>query len=64
MIYAAVVESADTLAWGASDCKIVQVQVLSAAPNAHNPNHIFPVGDGFGFVLSIEYPNFNRKNKK
>ena len=29
----------------------VRVQVPSPAPNAHNPNHIVPIGDGFGFVL-------------
>jgi len=33
------------------------------APNAHNPNlpAYFTVGDAFGFVLYIEYPNFNSK---
>ncbi|MDR0314686.1 MAG: hypothetical protein LBH71_01885 [Oscillospiraceae bacterium] len=29
----------------------MQVQVLLSAPNAQNPNHIFPVGEGFGFVF-------------
>ena len=33
----------------------VEVQVLLAAPNVHNPNHspIKAVGEGFGFVLYL-----------
>ena len=38
----------------------VQVQVLSPAPNGINPNFSL-VGDGFGFIVFVEYPNFNSK---
>ena len=33
--------------------------------NAHNPNlpTIIPIGEGFGFVLYFDYPNFNSKRK-
>ena len=29
----------------------VPVRVRSPAPNQYNPNQVFPVGDGFGFVV-------------
>ena len=29
----------------------VPVRVRSPAPNQYNPNQIFPVGDGFGFIV-------------
>jgi hypothetical protein len=32
----------------------VRVQVPPRAPNQQNPNQIFPVGDGFGFVVYFE----------
>ena len=38
----------------------VGVQVPSAAPNSKNPN-LVPIGNGFGFLVYIEYPNFNNK---
>ena len=38
----------------------VKVQVLSGAPNSRNPN-LVPIGNGFGFLVYIEYPNFNSK---
>ena len=38
----------------------VQVQVLSGAPNSRNPN-LVPIGEGFGFLLYLDYPNFNSK---
>ena len=38
--YAGVAESADALASGASDRKVVGVQVPSPAPNSNNPNTI------------------------
>ena len=40
----------------------VQVQVLSGAPNSKNPN-LVPIGEGFGFLLYLDYPNFNSKLK-
>lgn len=49
MLYADVVELADTLDLGSS-ASGMQVQVLSSAPNAHNPN-IHYIGESFGFVL-------------
>ena len=53
-------ESADALASGASPRKGVEVQVLLSAPNGINPNLVL-VGDGFGFTVLFEYPNFNSK---
>ena len=41
----------------------VKVQVLSGAPNSRNPN-LVPIGNGFGFLIYLEYPNFNCKSKK
>ena len=40
----------------------VQVRVLLSAPNSTNPN-TKPVGEGFGFVVYFDYPNFNLKKK-
>ena len=40
----------------------VQVQVLLPAPNSTNPNPK-PIGEGFEFVIFIDYPNFNSKRK-
>ena len=42
----------------------VQVQVLLSAPNQKNPNQIFPIGKGFGFLLCFEYTTFNGKFEK
>ena len=52
-------ELADALDLGSS-VNDVGVQVPSAAPNDYNPN-LIPIGDGFGFVVFIDYPNFNKK---
>ena len=38
----------------------VGVQVPSGAPNSRNPN-LVPIGEGFGFLLYLDYPNFNSK---
>ena len=46
-------ELADALDSGSSGRKIVQVQVLSPAPNQYNPN-LFPIGDGFGLLLFFD----------
>lgn len=32
----------------------VQVRVLLAAPDRHDPNRIFPVGDGFGLFVCFK----------
>ena len=32
----------------------VWVRVPPPAPNQYNPNQIFPVGDGFGFIVFFE----------
>ncbi len=37
----------------------MKVQVLSGAPNSKNPNPI-PIGEGFGFLLYLDYPNLNQ----
>ena len=56
-------ELADALASGASRGNPVQVQVLLSAPNSRNPN-LVPIGEGFGFLLYLDYPNFNSKLEK
>ncbi len=56
-------ESADALASGASRGNSVEVQVLLSAPNSRNPN-LVPIGEGFGFLLYLDYPNFNSKLEK
>ena len=60
--YAPVAELADALDLGSSVLD-VKVQVLSGAPNSRNPN-LVPVGEGFGFLLYLDYPNFNSKLEK
>ena len=57
--HAPVAELADALDLGSSDY-IVGVQVPSSAPNSRNPN-LVPIGEGFGFLLYLDYPNFNNK---
>ena len=56
-------ELADALDSGSSEGSFMQVQVLLPAPNSTNPNPK-PIGEGFGFVIFIDYPNFNAKHKK
>ena len=60
--YAPVVELADAPDLG-SGVPDVKVQVLSGAPNSKNSN-LVPVGNGFGFLIYLDYPNFNSKSKK
>ena len=60
--YAPVAELADALDLGSS-VPDVKVQVLSGAPNSRNPN-LVPIGEGFGFLLYLDYPNFNSKLEK
>ena len=55
-------ELADALDSGSSEGNFMQVQVLLPAPNGINPN-LVPIGNGFGFVIFIDYPNFNSKRK-
>ena len=54
-------ELADVTDSKSVDGDIVWVRVPPPAPNGINPN-LFIVGDGFGFILFCEYPNFNSKN--
>ena len=60
--YAPVAELADAPDLG-SGVLDVKVQVLSGAPNSRNPN-LVPIGEGFGFLLYLDYPNFNSKLEK
>ena len=53
-------ELADALDSGSSARKSIGVQVSSPAPNSRNPN-LVPIGEGFGFLLYLDYPNFNSK---
>ena len=53
-------ESADALDSGSSESNFMEVQVLLSAPNSRNPN-LVPIGEGFGFLLYLDYPNFNSK---
>ena len=53
-------ELADAYGSGPYECKFMQVQVLLPAPNGINPNFSL-VGEGFGFIVYVEYPNFNSK---
>ena len=57
--HAPVAELADALDLGSS-VPDVKVQVLSGAPNSRNPN-LVPIVEGFGFLLYLDYPNFNNK---
>ena len=52
----------DTLPSGSSEGSFMKVQVLLPAPNSTNPNPR-PIGEGFGFVVYFDYPNFNLKQK-
>ncbi len=60
LIYADMAELADAYGSGPYECKFMQVQVLLSAPNGINPNFSL-VGDGFGFIVYVEYPNFVKK---
>ena len=62
-IFADMAESADALDSGSSESNFMEVQVLLSAPNSKNPN-LVPVGNGFGFLIYLDYPNFNCKSKK
>ncbi len=59
-IFADMAESADALDSGSSESNFMEVQVLLSAPNSRNPN-LVPIGEGFGFLLYLDYPNFNNK---
>ena len=53
-------ELADAHGSGPCESDFMQVQVLLSAPNSKNPN-LVPIGEGFGFLLYLDYPNFNSK---
>ena len=53
-------ELADAYGSGPYESNFMQVQVLLSAPNGINPNFSL-VGDGFGYIVYVEYPNFNSK---
>ena len=53
-------ELADALDSGSNGRKVVQVQVLSPAPNKINPNFVIKC-DGFGFSVMFTCFYFNKK---
>ena len=61
--YAGMAELADAHGSGPCESNFMQVQVLLSAPNSRNPN-LVPIGEGFGFLLYLDYPNFNSKLEK
>ena len=63
IIYADMAELADAHGSGPCESNFMQVQVLLSAPNSRNPN-LVPIGEGFGFLLYLDYPNFNSKLEK
>ena len=62
-VYADMAELADAHGSGPCESDFMQVQVLLSAPNSRNPN-LVPIGEGFGFLLYLDYPNFNSKLEK
>ena len=56
-------ELADAYGSGPYESNFMQVQVLLSAPNSRNPN-LVPIGEEFGFLLYLDYPNFNSKLEK
>ena len=56
-------ELADAHGSGPCGGDSIQVQVLLSAPNSTNSNPR-PIGEGFGFVVYFDYPNFNLKKNK
>ena len=60
LIFADMAELADAHGSGPCESDFMQVQVLLSAPNSRNPN-LVPIGEGFGFLLYLDYPNFNGK---
>ena len=56
-------ELADAHGSGPCESNFMEVQVLLPAPNSKNPN-LVPIGNGFGFLVYLDYPNFNSKSKK
>ena len=57
-------ELADALDSGSSESNFMQVQVLFPAPNQYNPNQIFQIGNGFGFLLTFHYDYFENGRRR
>ena len=62
-IFADMAELADAHGSGPCESNFMEVQVLLSAPNSRNPN-LVPIGNGFGFLLYLDYPNFNSKTNR
>ena len=60
---AGVAELVDAQDSGSCISSDVWVQVPSPAPNSINPNPKL-IGEGFGFVVYFDYPNFNSRQQK
>ena len=63
LIFAGMAELADAYGSGPYESDFMQVRPLLPAPNSRNPN-LVPIGEGFGFLLYLDYPNFNSKLEK
>ena len=61
--YADMAELADAHGSGPCESDFMQVQVLLSAPNSKNPN-LVPIGEGFGFFITIIIPNSAGQNQK
>ena len=60
LIFAGMAELADAYGSGPYESDFMQVRPLLPAPNSKNPN-LVPVGNGFGFLICFDCPDFNSK---